>query len=384
MFVEKTLNENRNLVATSIDFHQQGLIEPDSYVIDVDQFLENAKMILDEANKNEMILYFMLKQVGRNPYLAKELIKLGYQGAVVVDFKEAQVMMKHQIPLGNVGHLVQVPQAQLKRIIDYGCEVMTVYSIEKIRSIEQACAELHKHQDILIRVVGEDDLIYPGQTAGFKLNELNELIEEVKVMQYVRIAGVTSFPCFLYDEAVQETRPTNNLKSVKAAVEILKQHDIKVKQINTPSTTCVSTIHQMAMHGGTHGEPGHGLTGTTPAHAFTQLDEVPCILYLSEISHNYEHQAYCFGGGYYRRSHMKNALVATSMENIKHTEVFEPAMDNIDYHFTLKENFAVGESVIMAFRFQIFVTRSNVVLIEGLKSGKPKIVGVYDSLGGIK
>lgn len=384
MFVEKVLNENRNLVATTINLHQQGFIEPDSYVIDVDQFLSNAKMILDEANKHQMILYFMLKQVGRNPYLAQALVNMGYQGAVVVDFKEAQVMMKHQIPLGNVGHLVQVPQAQLKSIIDYGCEVMTVYSIEKIRSIEQACAQLHKQQAILLRVVGEDDLIYPGQTAGFKLNELNELIAEVKTMKYVSIAGVTSFPCFLYDEAVKETRPTNNLKTVKAASELLRKHGIEVKQINTPSTTCVSTIHQMALHGGTHGEPGHGLTGTTPAHAFTHLEEVPCILYLSEVSHNYENQAFCFGGGYYRRSHMENALVASSMDSLKKTKVFEPTMDNIDYHFTLKENFAIGESVIMAFRFQIFVTRSNVVLIEGITTGKPKIVGVYDSLGGLK
>lgn len=35
----------------------------------------------------------------------------------------------------------------------------------------------------------------------------------------------------------------------------------------------------------------------------------------------------------------------------------------------------------MAFRFQIFVTRSDVVIMEGIHKGKPEIVGVYDSLG---
>ena len=35
----------------------------------------------------------------------------------------------------------------------------------------------------------------------------------------------------------------------------------------------------------------------------------------------------------------------------------------------------------MAFRFQIFVTRSNVVLLSGLKNNNPKIEGIYNSLG---
>ena len=35
----------------------------------------------------------------------------------------------------------------------------------------------------------------------------------------------------------------------------------------------------------------------------------------------------------------------------------------------------------MAFRYQIFVTRSDVVLVKGLSCGRPEIVGVYDALG---
>ena len=38
----------------------------------------------------------------------------------------------------------------------------------------------------------------------------------------------------------------------------------------------------------------------------------------------------------------------------------------------------------MAFRYQIFVTRSDVVLVKGIQSGKPEIIGVYDSLGSEK
>ncbi|MDN4592478.1 hypothetical protein NWF35_00825 [Polycladomyces subterraneus] len=35
----------------------------------------------------------------------------------------------------------------------------------------------------------------------------------------------------------------------------------------------------------------------------------------------------------------------------------------------------------MAFRTQVFVTRSDVAVVKGLSSGKPELVGIYDSLG---
>ena len=59
-------------------------------------------------------------------------------------------------------------------------------------------------------------------------------------------------------------------------------------------------------------------------------------------------------------------------------------MESIDYHFGLSRPCQVGETVVMSFRFQIFVTRSDVVLIDGISQGQPRIVGVYDSLGNEK
>ena len=38
----------------------------------------------------------------------------------------------------------------------------------------------------------------------------------------------------------------------------------------------------------------------------------------------------------------------------------------------------------MAFRFQVFVTRSDMVLIEGVSTGNPFISSVWDSLGNQK
>ena len=46
---------------------------------------------------------------------------------------------------------------------------------------------------------------------------------------------------------------------------------------------------------GTHGEPGHGLTGTTPYNTHHRsAEEKIGYVYLSEVSHNYGSSSYCY------------------------------------------------------------------------------------------
>lgn len=382
MFLNQTIKRNQNLLETAFRLHQGGKILPDSYVIDVDSFLENSRKMLHKAQQNHIKLYFMLKQVGRNPYLAKALTQLGYSGAVVVDYREALVMMKHGIPIGNVGHLVQVPAGLMRRVVAYGPEVITVYSKEKLMEIEAAAAELGKKQAVLLRVYGDFDMIYSGQTAGFYLNELREIAVWTQAeCPHLEIKGVTSFPCYFYDEKAGDMLPSQNLETVKKSVEILKTSGVDVTQINTPSATCCRTIDRMAELGGNYAEPGHGLSGTTPMHADYELEELPAVVYVSEISHNFKGNSYCFGGGHYRRSHVKQVLVGKSLKDSRRLKVIPPTDESIDYHFGISEECAVGDTAVMAFRFQIFVTRSDVVLVRGIQKGRPEIVGIYDSQG---
>ena len=140
----------------------------------------------------------------------------------------------------------------------------------------------------------------------------------------------------------------------------------------------------MEGQGGNCGEPGHGLTGTTPAHAVMDLPEKSCVAYISEVSHNFDGRGYCYGGGFYRRSHVANALVGGDLRHLRCMKVMPPSLESIDYHFELDNTAQVGESVIMAFRYQIFVTRSDVVLLSGVSGGDPRVVGVWDSLGNQK
>ena len=101
---------------------------------------------------------------------------------------------------------------------------------------------------------------------------------------------------------------------------------------------------------------------------------------MSEVSHNFQGKAYCYGGGHYRRSHVKQALVGRSEETGRILSVLPPSDESIDYHFGLSRTCEVGETVVMAFRSQIFVTRSDVVLVEGISSGTPKIIGIYEDV----
>ncbi|WP_220451859.1 hypothetical protein [Amedibacillus dolichus] len=133
MFLNKIMEKNSKLIEASFRLHQEGKILPDSYVIDLDTLFQNAKAILKQGQKENIELYFMLKQLGRNPLIAKELVKMGYKGAVVVDFKEALVMMKHHIPISNVGHLVQAPKSLIQAWWIMAVIILLFFRLKKLK-----------------------------------------------------------------------------------------------------------------------------------------------------------------------------------------------------------------------------------------------------------
>jgi predicted amino acid racemase len=382
MFLDATLRRNPKLIDTAFKLHSEGSIEPDTYILDLDTILKNAEAIKAEADKHGIKLYFMTKQFGRNPYVSKELMKLGYEGAVTVDYREAEILAANSIALGHLGHLVQIPKNKIETLLRAKPEFITVYSIEKAKEISEAAAKLGINQKIMIRVIDEGDTLYPAQYGGFALGELVEKAEEIIKLPNLILSGVTSFPCFLYDESAGNIKETNNLYTIKRAKSLLEEKlNLKIEQINMPSATCCSNVENIARHGGTHGEPGHGILGTTPIHAVSQQAEVPAIVYVSEISHNLGSKSFCYGGGHYRRSHMESALIGRDLETAVKCKVETPEMESIDYHFTLNGRANVSDAVVMAFRTQVFVTRSKVAVVKGIQMGKPEIVGIYDSQG---
>ena len=88
MFLNQCLQNNSKLIEFAFHAHQQGLILPDTYLLDLDTITENGKRMLNVARQNEVKLFFMLKQLGRNPVVARRLMELGFAGCVAVDYKE--------------------------------------------------------------------------------------------------------------------------------------------------------------------------------------------------------------------------------------------------------------------------------------------------------
>lgn len=380
MFMDVVKKRNPKLIQEAIKLHQSEKILPDTYVLDLDIIRENALKIVEQAKKNNIELFFMLKQIGRNPAIAKMLVELGMNHAVVVDFKEALIMMDNNIPLGNVGHLVQVPHMLLKKIMTYGSKYLTVYSLEKMQVINDFAKEIGIKQKVLLRVVSEEDELYPGQYGGFTLKELPSLISQFKELDCIDITGLTSFPCFLYDSEKEKLKPTHNVETVKAARLILENEGIVIEELNIPSATSVYTLPFIKKIGGTQGEPGHALTGTTPMHTIKELAEKPALVYVSEVSHNFKSKAYLYGGGFYRRGHLDNVLIDSFGEQTE-ARINPLADENIDYYLEMDRKGPIGATAIMAFRTQIFVTRSDVALVSGIQKGIPKLEGIYDSQG---
>jgi predicted amino acid racemase len=152
LFLDLTLRRNPELLDFAFYLHQNGKILPDTYVIDLDAVLQNGRYMIDEGNRNGLELYIMTKQFGRNPLVTSELMKLGFHGTVVVDYKEARVMFENGIPVGHIGHLVQIPSHYVNEVIKMNPTYITVYSIEKAKELNEACRQQGKRQKITVRI----------------------------------------------------------------------------------------------------------------------------------------------------------------------------------------------------------------------------------------
>ena len=101
MFLAALRRRNPALLETALAFHRRGIIRPDTYVLDLDAICHNGRLIKQQADAFDIELYFMTKQLGRNPLVARALMDVGYQAAVAVDYKEADRLWGSGIPLGN-------------------------------------------------------------------------------------------------------------------------------------------------------------------------------------------------------------------------------------------------------------------------------------------
>jgi predicted amino acid racemase len=388
VFLEATMRRNPQLVDAAVELHRNGLISPNTFLIDIDRVVANAEIIRARAVALSLSLHVMTKQHGRNPFLALAAREAGISTAVAVDMSEARVLHRHGITLGHVGHLVQVPARETAEALAMAPAAITVFSVEAARRISQASAGTGRVQDILLRVWKPGDFIHPGQEGGFRLDLIEAAAKKISDLPGIRIAGVTSFPCLLWDEDSRNVRPTGNLASVTEAADLLRRNlGIGITQVNAPGVSSASTLELIARAGATHGEPGSALTGSTPAHAIRDEPETPAFAYVSEVSALDGDVAYCFGGGFYARSRLARALLADRQGNRQVVPAQQLPPEVIDYYGRVavdaQHRPSVGDTVVFAFRSQAFVGRCHVAAVSGIAGGHPRIMGICDQGGNI-
>ncbi|MFE7131582.1 alanine racemase [Streptomyces sp. NPDC057638] len=384
MFLDTVLARNPALVETAAALHHRGAIPPDTYVMDHDAVEENARLLAAEAERRGLTLWFVAKQFGRNPELIRAVARHIPRFAAI-DPPEARALRAAGAAAGNLGHLVQIPVRDLGEMLGWRPEAVTVFDLANTAAVGAAARGLGTVQDVLVRVEGAPEDVHPGQEGGVPVDRLDSFAQQVERLPGVRIAGVTAFPCLLCDPVSGRPRPTATLGRAVRAREVLEARGHDGVRLSAPSVTSVATLPLLARYGATHAEPGHALTGTTPAHARDlRQAERPACVYVSEVAHTLaDGRPAVRGGGFYPRAVIRDAYVPRTGARLA---VYPAPAGTIDYYRLLRapaspRDALLGDTVVLAFRTQVFVTRSTVAVVRGLSSGVPRLSGLYDARG---
>ncbi len=379
MFITRLLSDNPELALAAMRAHHGGHLLANTYLIDLDTLAGNAAILRDAAAATGLHTYFMAKQFGRNPDACRAAVEAGLPSAVAVDTQCLEAEVRHGIPVGHVGHLVQAHRGAERAIIDAHPEVVTVFSLEVAERIGGAARAADRVQDVLLRIHAPGDHFYFGHGGGFPLSAVEDAARAVNAIGGVRVVGVTTFPCLLADPVARTVAPTHNLGSLTEAARRLRAAGVDVRQVNAPGTTSARTLETLAAAGATHVEPGNALHGTTPLHVFDPgAPEAPAIVYVSEVGHFEGDDAYVFAAGYYidkvLGDYPLTALCGHDELIVDRRLRVEIAPEGAIHYYAIirdarRQGVQPGDAVVFCFRPQTFVTRARTQSVAGLHGG---------------
>ncbi|WP_062077476.1 alanine racemase [Demequina globuliformis] len=391
MFLDLTRRRNPALIADAVALHRSGAIPPNTSVIDLDAVRRNAAAFVAVARAHGLVPFAMTKQIGRNPDVSGALVAEGITHAVGVDLECAIAARAGGLKTGHLGHLVQIPRHSAGTAASLEPLFWTVFSEAKAREAAAAARARGREQPVLLRIAGTGDRFYRGHEGGFDADAIVETAAAIDAIEGLRFAGVTSFPATLFDAHTGTAKSTPNLATLARAKEALLAAGWDHVELNAPGTTSASVLPTLAAAGATQVEPGHGLTGTTPLHAVQDLVEEPAIVYVSEVSHLHQGEAFVFGGGLYVDPVLGDTPTAALVvgdgidpAEVNPTPVDMPAANAIDYYATVNANdcaAAPGDTVVFGFRPQVFVTRGLTAAVSGIGTGSPRVHGIWSADG---
>src|SRR5579872_2414788 len=240
MYLQRLIERNPRLPEAALVLHQQGRIPTNTWVIDLDMIVENARALAAEARRLGLTTYLMSKQYGRNPYVSALALAQGLHKLVAVDATCSLMARRYGIPVGHMGHLNQIPRHLVPAMVAMRPEVITIYNVDHARWIDSAAADLGIVQDLLIRVYAPGDIFFDGQEGGFSEEDVPAVVKALANLHHVRLVGVTAFPCVGYNHRPDETVAiTPNMRTVLRVAATLRELGIEVRQINAPGNTSV-------------------------------------------------------------------------------------------------------------------------------------------------
>jgi predicted amino acid racemase len=388
MFLSRLIEKNAALPSAAIRLHQQGRVPANTYLLDLDTFTENARVLKQAADAEGLALYFMSKQFGRNPDACRAIRAAGVSSAVCVDLQDMEAVERSDTPIGHVGHLVQPHRGTERAVIDANPDVVTVFTLEIAKRLGSAALALERTQRVLLRVAAPGDVFYFGHGGGFPLDGIEKAAESIEAIEGLTVAGVTTFPALLANPETRRVEPTHNFKTLRQAADRLRDAGFQISQVNAPGTTSAGTMAQLREGGATHVEPGNAFHGTTPQMVFDpEASELPAVVYVSEISHLDGNEAYVFGAGLYidklLGDYELRVLCGRDEGALERVFPAEMAPDGaIHYycivHLPTGHRTRVGDTVVFCFRPQVFVTRARTQGVAGLRSGRIEVRPQYD------
>ncbi len=392
MFLNTLIRKNPEFIKAAVTLHQEMKLPSNCCVLDLDAIRKNASSISSKARSLGMQTFGMTKQIGRHKQALEAAVSGGITSFVTVDIKGFRSLRSNGYKIGHTGHLVQIPAGDIPYCLSQKPEYWTVFNKETFTVLNTEAQRQGLIQKVFLRIYGKNDTFYEGHAGGIPVEELESTLDYLSGLSSLRFAGLTTFPCLLYNRDSSSVEKTHNLKTLSAAAVRLQNLGLKDFEVNAPGTTSGEILPLLAEEGVTQVEPGHGLTGTTPLHAVRSLDEIPGVLYLSEVAHLHKGTPYFYGGGLYIDpvfpDYKPSALTSERPGDILNSsyEAQIPPYQAIDYygmlHGVKDHSSKIGDSVILGFRPQAFVRTSYVASIKGISSGNPEVAGISDSNGG--
>jgi predicted amino acid racemase len=402
--MNQTIERNPGLIEFAAELHRRNEIPVSTYVLDLDAHRNNARAMKEVADRNRVKLYYMSKQTARNPLIAHAVVNTGFEGLVVVEPQELNTLVRYGAKIGHVGHLENIPENEIDFVLKVAKpQVITVFNLEKAKMISKRAEKLGVTQNLMIRPTSPEDTLYPYMEGGVPEEDAVRLIQQINVLPNVKVVGVTSFPCMLMELRTMEPVFMANIETLRRVIQEAERNGIEISQMNTPPVCTSKSIPIYASKGSTHLEPGLGVSGMNPFQIYDRgtHPEIPAAVYVTEVSHFFGDYAMVYAGGFgyiemfelaldgksyvpdVAKMKMKALVGPNPSELMKNPVEAEHYRGLIDYHARLYKDTAarpinVGDTVVYGFRAQMFVTRSQVAVVSGIKENNPKLIGIFD------